>query len=490
MKKVLFVEPRGVAANVFENYVVPLLGAPILGTMAVQAGHDVTIINENIGRVTDEELASADVLALSCLTQTVSRGKEIAGRYSRLREDSGLEAKSVIGGIHASMIPEDVSGHFDHVVVGEGERVFLDILSGEITDKIVYAERANGYPPGPIPDLTLIKDWDPKGVLPVSTSKGCPNDCSFCCVTGMDGKRYRTLELERVIEESLRYDPRFVFFVDNHFVAKKKRTEQLLDMMVSAGFDRTWAAQTRVGITKDVKLVEKMAKAGCTLVYVGVESANQATLDAMRKRQTVEDIERAVKVFHDHGIAVHGMSILGNDTDDVGEARRLSDFYSRTGLDYAQFSILVPFPEKGKLFEKLSQEGRIYHTDWTMYDAMHVVFEPLNMTALELQSGMIQCYKDFYSLPKALKVAGRTVLNSARSALRTMVGSAVDSGERLMYGMNVDLITPAKELITNARDFYRRLSPAAVRIAGRRIIHKWLDANEEYLRELPDLQKA
>ena len=485
-KNVLIVEPKGATANVFDRYPLPLLGGPILGTMAHQAGYNVKIINENTSRVTDEELAWADVLAESCLTQTVNAGKALAKRYKRLRADAGLESKSVIGGIHASMIPEDVAPYFDHVVVGEGESVFLEILNGDITDHIVRAERAVGYPEGPIPDLSLIKGWKPTDILPVNTSKGCHHDCSFCCVTGMDGRKYRTLELERVIEEASRYDPRFVFFVDNHFVARPKRTEGLLDMMISYGFDREWTAQTRVGITKDAQLIAKMAKAGCDAVYVGVESANQATLDAMNKRQTVADTEHAIKVFHDNGIKVHGMSIIGSDTDDVGEFDRLSDFYNETGIDYAQFAILTPFPElnRDKIYNRLQNEERILHDDWSLYDAQHVVFQPKNMSVWELQLGMIKCYSDFYSIPQAAKVAGRAIHSSARSVANTMFESALDTTRRLLHGAEVDLIAPARELIGQGKELYDQLSPAVIRVAGKHILEKWLDANREYLHEL------
>ena len=136
-KKILFVEPRGANSNVFDKYMtIPLLGPIYLATIADKAGYDATVINENIlGReISSEELASVDILGLSCITTTVTRGKEIANEYRRIRKARGLESRTIIGGIHASMIPADVESHFDQIVVGEAENIILDVLSGKIKE--------------------------------------------------------------------------------------------------------------------------------------------------------------------------------------------------------------------------------------------------------------------------------------------------------------------------------------------------------------------
>jgi len=113
--KVVFVEPRGAHANVFAKFMtMPMLGPLILGTIAEQAGYEVCILNENIlGRdIRPEELAHADILCVSCMTATIQRGKVIARQYKDLRSKKGLSARTLVGGIHASMIPEDVVDHF------------------------------------------------------------------------------------------------------------------------------------------------------------------------------------------------------------------------------------------------------------------------------------------------------------------------------------------------------------------------------------------
>ncbi|MBU2640060.1 MAG: cobalamin B12-binding domain-containing protein, partial [Nanoarchaeota archaeon] len=112
MKKVLFVEPQGAYSNVFARAMkIPMLGPVYLATMASQAGYDASIINENIleREITEEELLPVDILALSCMTTTIDRGRKIARDYKRARNARGLEARTIVGGIHASMLPDDVS---------------------------------------------------------------------------------------------------------------------------------------------------------------------------------------------------------------------------------------------------------------------------------------------------------------------------------------------------------------------------------------------
>lgn len=128
-RKIIFVEPRGAHANVFAKFMtMPMLGPLILGTIAEQAGYEVLIINENIlGRdILPEELAHAEILCVSCMTATIQRGKVIARQYKDLCMKTGKPGRTLVGGIHASMIPEDVVDHFDQVFVGEAETKILD----------------------------------------------------------------------------------------------------------------------------------------------------------------------------------------------------------------------------------------------------------------------------------------------------------------------------------------------------------------------------
>ncbi|MBW3014870.1 radical SAM protein [Candidatus Woesearchaeota archaeon] len=451
MVKVAFVEPTGAVSNVFAKYMtIPLLGPVYLGTIAKQTGYDVVLLNENIlGRkVLDEELRDIDVLCLSCLTTTVNRGKEIARQYKLLREDLGLKSKAVIGGIHASMLPGDVVNYFDQVIVGEGEKVILDILSGARSEKVIFGERLENLDELPAADFTLLKGYERLRRWPVMTSRGCPFDCNFCSVTEMFGRGYRAMSPEKVMDDVQKYRKGTLFFADDNFAVDIARSNKILDLMVKNNFNREWFTQVRTDITKKPEFVAKMRKAGCKIVYVGLESINPDSLKEMKKSQTVDDIKRCIRVFHDNGIRVHGMFMLGNDSDTKKTFSETSEFCNSSELDYVQYMVLTPLPGT-QLYNKLETEGRLLHKNWNFYDGLHAVFKPRNMSAAELQQGVIECFSDFYSYTKAI--------NNGLNALAGKVGAFF-----------VNMHVPS-------------LHPSIMRLAGNKIVKTWIEQNKYYL---------
>jgi radical SAM superfamily enzyme YgiQ (UPF0313 family) len=279
---VVFVEPMGANTNVFDKFMsIPMLGPLYLATIADNAGYNASILNENIlhRKVTRDELKDVDILCLSCMTATVERGKKIAKEYKKLRNSMNRESWTIIGGIHSSMIPKDVENDFDQVFVGEAEEKILDLLSGNIREKIVYGNRIKDLDTTPIPNFHLLKNWESMKSWPVMTSRGCPYDCTFCSVTAMFGQSYRVKSVARIIEEIKSYDHNWFFFVDDHFVVKKKRAHEILDTFKNENLKLRWSCQTRTELGKDPALVKKMREVGCRTVYVGFESINQESRD-------------------------------------------------------------------------------------------------------------------------------------------------------------------------------------------------------------------
>lgn len=459
-EKVAFVEPMGAQSNVFSRFMkIPLLGPVYLATIAKDAGYDASVLNENIlGRkISPEELKSIDTLCVSAITATANKAKEMARQYRQINP----KGKTIIGGIHSSMMPEDFAGDFDQVFVGEGEDVILDVLSGNIEDKIIYGKRIENLDKLPFPDFTLIKNGRKIKTYPVMTSRGCPYDCNFCSVTEMFGRGYRTQSPERIMEEISRYKKGTIFFADDHFVANPKRTNILLDMMLEQGFNRPWSTQVRADIAKDYpEIVEKMSRAGCHTVYVGFESINPESLKEINKRQTVEDIEHSIKVFHENRIMIHGMFMFGTDSDKKNNLRETLKFSCKNKIDSVQFLALTPLPGT-KLYKKLEKEGRILHKQWELYDALHVVFQPKNMSPYELQQGIIDCFEDFYSY-----------LNALNEGLNTFMECAVTGVERLYKKVN-----------------WPSFRPSLIKIAGKKIVKEFIAQNRGYFSYLLDLSR-
>ncbi|MAG50251.1 hypothetical protein CL621_01260 [archaeon] len=462
-KKVVFVEPTGASSNIFTRYMnIPLLGPVYLATIAKKAGYDASVLNENIlGRkVKREELEDVDILCLACITPTIDRGREIAREYRKIRKENNQESRVIVGGIHASMIPEDVLNDFDQIVMGEAENIIVDLLSGKIKDKIVRVERPQNLDVLPHPNFELVKEWKKIDITPVMTTRGCPYNCNFCSVTEMFGRCYRTRDPSDVVKEISRYKKGSVFFVDDHFTADPEKTNNLLNLMIDSGFNRPWSSQVRTEITKNTELVSKMRKAGCSTVCVGFESVNPKSLNEMKKGQTVEDIKRSMKVFHDNSMGVHGMFILGNDSDTKDTFEKTSEFCYKNEIDTVQYAILTPLPGT-PLYTKLERENRILHKAWKFFDGLHPVFRPNNMTAYELIKGVIKCYKDFFSYSEGIKSMFNTSIISVKSLIKSL----------------------------STKVYLPSFHPPLMKFVGSKIIKDWLNNNRTYIKYLADPNK-
>lgn len=460
--KVVFVEPRNPACNTFSSFMdIPLLGPVYLATIARQAGFDAVVLNENILKrgIRDQELIEADQLCLTCLTATVERGKELAVRYRRLRRQQGLSARAMIGGIHASMMPDDVAPYFHHVAVGEGESIILDLLAGDVRRKVVRGTPVSNLDSLPLPAFELVRGWRPDWIWPVMTSRGCPFDCDFCSVTEMFGRRYRAQSPERIMREIERYRRGYVFFVDDNLAVMTKRLHRLLDLMRQVRYPLKWTAQVRADVTRHPALVARMRQQGCTWVYVGFESINPSSLQERRKGQSVEEIRRSVKVLHDNRIRIHGMFMFGSDAETPEVFKQTASFVRGCHMDTAQFNILTPLPGTN-LFERMAAEGRLLHRDWRFFDGLHVVFRPKRMAPAELQRGMISCSEDFYTYTAAFGEALATLADTTGAALHRLWG---------------------------AKRPCRSPEGALVRLAARATMKRWVKQNIPYVGYLSDL---
>jgi len=410
MKKIVLVEPKTRKEHVFSTARMPRLGLPLLGTQLKNAGYEVHIYMETITDLPWSKILDADLVGISTTTSTCQEAYRLAG-FLRSHH-----IPVVIGGIHATFLPEEALQYGDYVVRGEADFTFLSLVrsleKGELPVDIPGVSfLKNGVPVHnpcqtevidvnelPIPDLNLFVRSRISGSVPIMTSRGCPYNCSFCSVTIMFGRGFRYRNTEIVLDELSLYQGRSIFFCDDNFTASFQRTKELLQGMLDRKIKlKGWGAQVRVETAKNDELLELMRRTGAKIVYIGLESINPATLEAYNKKQSVEDIRESIRRFHDYGIRVHGMFVFGSDEDTVQTIRDTVDFALETRIDSVQFLMLTPLPGT-PLFKKLEAEGRLLTKEWELYDGHHAVFQPAQMSAEELQEETIKAMKRFYSL--------------------------------------------------------------------------------------------
>jgi len=386
--KIVFIEPRSTKSTVYSKIPMPLLGPVYLGTILKNRGHQVTVYKEDIF-TPDYSKLDADLIGISILTSTAKRGYQIARKFPR--------EKVIMGGVHASLVPAEASRFARQIVIGEAEEVIADIVEGRNKEEIIHGRPVEDLDTLPQPDFSLIKGFKTSIMTtPISTSRGCPFDCSFCSVTKMFGRKYRFRSAENVMGELASLKANSFFFCDDNFTAHPKRTHKLLGLMLKKKI-RSWACQVRCDAARDNDLLSLMAKTGCKVVCVGFESINEKTLKAYDKKQTIDEIIHAIRSFHQRKIKVHGMFVLGGDDDNEKTVWDTFKFAIKQKIDTIQMSILTPFPGT-KVHEDLKNQKRIFSTDWDLYDGQHIVFSPKLLSARDLQSNVLNAYVKFYSL--------------------------------------------------------------------------------------------
>ncbi len=413
IENISFIEVKSPGAHIFSKFPIPRLGSILLSTILRDEGYNVMVFIEDILEPDGSFIENSDIVCISTITSTAIRAYELADRLRK----SGVTV--IIGGAHPSFLPEETLEHADYVVRGEGDHTLPELInylkngmpSIESIQGISYKDDSgkivhNSSRPLledmdalPEPDFSLIHGWKPSNIYPVSTSRGCPFNCRFCSVIPMFGRRYRFKSADTTLK-GLRYvasvSKATVFFVDDNFAANKNRTKAILKGMIDEAMKIGWSAQVRTDVAKDSELLRLMADSGCSTLYIGFESVNPRTLELYNKKQGVDEIVNCIKAVKEHGISIHGMFVLGADTDDVETIRKTADFAIKLGIDTVQFMMLTPLPGTPVFFEMRGSD-RLLHTDWSKYDAHHVVFNPVMMRPETLHIETLRAMGRFYS---------------------------------------------------------------------------------------------
>ncbi len=360
---------------------------------------DIELIDE---RFTEVKYNETDLVAITTTSAYANRAYEIADNYRK------KDVKVIIGGIHASILPEEAIRHADSVVIGEADNIWKGILEDFKKGNLKKIYKVIEYP-----DLsnTPLTRWDllkhfyfTHRVL--QTSRGCPYNCEFCSVSKFSGRKVRHFPVEHIVNEIKNFKriylpmDKYFFILDDNIAGDPVYAEKLFNAIKP--LNTWWMSQSSLLITKNDKLLKLAAESGCKALLFGFESVCQDALREMHKPFQFEEYKKSIKKVHDYGIVVEGAFIFGSDFDTKSVFKETVNFCYDSDLDIAQYTILTPLPGT-ELFYRLKTENRITTTNWDYYDTYHVVFKPKLLTAEELNDGLIWSYENFYSTKSILK---------------------------------------------------------------------------------------
>ena len=305
----------------------------------------------------------------------------------------------VLGGLHMSACAEEGAAHADAVAIGDGvvlwPRILKDVERGVLRARYETDFRTP-YREQPIPRRDLLPRESFLTTASLIATRGCSNRCGFCYLAtkGMVmPAQFR--DVEQVAAEFVATGEPYAVFTDNNLGADRGYLLKLCEAL--RPLNRIWSAAVTIDVTDDPVLVRAMALAGCTGVFVGLETLQDENLRDARKRSPLaSDYARRVRLFHEHGIQVNASFVLGFDHDGPDVFTNTVAWIEEHRLACATFHILTPYPGT-PLFRQFAAEGRLLHRDWERYDTSHVVFRPKRMTVEQLEQGYAWCYERLFS---------------------------------------------------------------------------------------------
>jgi anaerobic magnesium-protoporphyrin IX monomethyl ester cyclase len=422
-RKIRFIEPGSRPGRPFNAWIRrwPMLGPIGLATILDKRGYDVAVYNENVSGPLEQngsaraDVCAADVVGITMMTATANRGYELA---RGIRAESA-RATIVLGGPHATFLPEEAARYGDLVVCGEGENVIEQIAAGDLRRGIVHPE-----PPQDLDKLPtlkhelmidfhrLIRSAGSRALyeLPVMTSRGCPQGCVYCSVTRMFGRKVRRQSTQKVEEDLRRHKRRgfgHVFFYDDNLMADRAWATDLLARMQPMGLH--WNAQARVDLhwtdaarrQRDDGLLEAMRRSGGDVLYVGYETIDETAARRWGKgyrgsNPLRERLFEDTRILHGCGLWIHGMFILGPEHDE-SNIREIVKFARKAGIESIQLSVLTPLPGT-PLFDQMADDLIFtdFPADWVYYDGTHCVYRHQRMGIAALQQALLKAHRRFY----------------------------------------------------------------------------------------------
>ncbi len=339
-----------------------------------------------------------DLVGLTGYTLQFERMQEICHHFRR----RGIPL--AVGGIYATIDPQAVELMADHLFIGEAEYTWPRFLREWFAGKASPIYRQLDFikmEDSPAPDLAYIKA---KNYLyfSVQTSRGCPNNCDFCDVVRVIGRKYRSKPIARIMQEvknAQAAGAETVFFSDDNFYVNKQFTTDLLTEIIA--WNRTlqsplsFSTQATVKIGADKEILQLLADARFSVIFLGLETTKKECLEEVNKGQMFQyDPYEVIPRISSYGIIPFIGMIVGFDHDTPEVFADVEKYLEDTASPIASISVLNA-PKNTPLYERMEKEGRLVE-DFRGFWHLTTNIIPKNMTQDELYTGHKELFKRIY----------------------------------------------------------------------------------------------
>ncbi|MBN2377296.1 MAG: radical SAM protein [Sedimentisphaerales bacterium] len=348
---------------------------------------------------------------------------------------------TVVGGRYATEAPERWLVDYpnvDVVIRGDGEEAMEEVCQGVPLEEIsgisfrkdgrifhnpnrkLDQVREDLYPDRRLRRYTYeitIEDVNVgMQVDTLSSSRGCPFNCTFCSFNRNpwgEKRKWSARSPESVVAELDQIKADIVAFTDDLFTFDMDRVARICDLILARGIRKKYVINARLEIARRPDVLRKMERAGFAVLLLGVESTQDKTLRSMRKGFDIARIREYCKVLSKSSMILHGYFILGNIGETVEEMRQISSFAQELGLDSISLSTLHVSPYSG--LDELVSNNPGYHI------APNGKIYSDHCSVQELRQLRRQIYRDFFTFNQILRIVRKWVRNGALNILPVLL---------------------------------------------------------------------
>lgn len=430
MKKILLINPgKDINCAVAEP-----LNLAFIAAYLEQNGVEVKIVDELSGENVEESIEQykPDLAGITAVTPLALDAYRIAD----LCKKKGI--LTVMGGVHASVMPEEALKYVDVVVSGEGEQAMLDIVTQNISSGIVKRPFIKDLDSIPMPARHLIRmdfysrnkdrhpysfwNFAPSGsnTASILSSRGCPYSCTFCHNTWRETP-YRCNSPERVISEIKflidKYKTQSIFFIEDNLFVNKGRLKKICELIKKNNINIIWGGNARVD-NLDMEILNTVKEAGCVQVTFGFESGSQRMLNILNKRTTVEQNKKAIEMCKKVGLLVNGTLMIGNPTETMEDVELTRKFIKNNPIDSVGICITTAYP--GTELWKWCESKKLIPESfsWSDFNYEKVPIRICeNISPEELEKLRIKLYTETYLTKSRILRVIKIALQNPRAAI-------------------------------------------------------------------------
>lgn len=411
------------------------LGVYYLASFLRSKGYEVKVVDAEAEKLSKENVLDQigefkpDYIGISSSTVAYHRALETAISIKEKFKDTPI----ILGGPHITSNIEHAMSYnvFDYGVLREGEITLYELLEALRHRKplhnikgIVYRENNElivtepreyiaNLDELPFPAYDLIKDvglytpppsnYKALPVMNMITSRGCPNQCTFCD-RNIFGQKYRERSAENVFEEIKyllnKYKVKEIAFVDDTFLINKKRICRLFELLQKEHFSFHWTCMSRIN-NVDYEFLKYIKSKGCWHLSFGIESGDENILRIIKKNITLERAEQVVKWCRQLNIKTKGFFIIGHPGETIDTLNKTIRFATKLQLDDIVATINTPIPGSPQ-YAEAEKYGKVDKTDWAQFNYWRPVFVPNGLSAAILLKKQKELYRRFYLRPRVV----------------------------------------------------------------------------------------